>query len=429
MNVENVTCVGRDTCQDSIFCDVEHLNCLGADSCTDSFYYEGSDDVPSASSSFLCSDGNDCSGLRLSNFDSVVCLSEHSCNGTIFSNIEYVICRDSYSCEDATFNSVTEIVCDDSFSCQRSTFNDIGYKSVTCMSLDSCAWSKGEIYECDDIESESAIEFVCEFGQICGYTCTRCTKCYAFCYGDCFCAGEECELSFYGVASPLIETFAFDNICVEWYYYYIFLLPSIIFWAVFTSYYEFIHEKLDSVLVIFELKTDYTSKSMKQTLSKVETMLKTAESKNQADLDLDRTDIYTQGLSEENELAELVEISHADILSSEKEFHNEIENVIKPMVHEMYNVWIPMFVWDIIFRDYLYQRIDDKELPSLDFPRASSYVNIHIYLLFCIPLLFRLVEFMCINAVLACVQYAVLKSAHAQNSVMIIIFTHKYSHC
>ena len=47
--------------------------------------------------------------------------------------------------------------------------------------------------------AETPQELLCDFGETCGIICdkagnTDCGRCYAFCYGDCYCATGECGI-------------------------------------------------------------------------------------------------------------------------------------------------------------------------------------------------------------------------------------------
>ena len=65
----------------------------------------------------------------------------------------------------------------------------------------------------------------CKVGEKCGYIgYSNPTDNTIECYGDCYCLTKP-------FCPTLIQSFQFplDNICVGWYFYFIILLPSMIF--------------------------------------------------------------------------------------------------------------------------------------------------------------------------------------------------------
>ena len=365
--IDRVDCVGKNSCANSIFLNVDDLTCLDSNSCIDIINYEGK--------CLLCFDENDidCSNSYMNlhdNFDAVFCVGRYSCNHSTFANIDFVICHDAYSCNQVTFKNVNEIICDQSYSCNNAKFKDISYNKVDCVEDYSCTNVKGNIKECP---AGKDVNFVCNFGDICGYVCNeKCSQCTAYCYGNCFCASNKC---FEGVAGTLSLSFPFDTICVRWYYCYIFLVPTVMFWSIFIAYWEDSHQTIDYTMNIFKL--EHTYRYLRQNASRIETVI--------------GTDVINQCIKFPKiaqDKFKLHEISNDKILLSQQVFYDDIETHVKQAICNVHNVYIPDDIWNVIFQDYLYPTSFEQRKTT----RRSVFIktNPYVSILFNFQLIFAL---------------------------------------
>ena len=203
-NSQNVYCSDDNSCQNSVINSVNEVTCSGAYSCIGITLFNVT--------SIICSGGYSCMNTTLTNLRYVSCLEYYACENTVFRNVDEILCYDYDSCSNARFeNNINQITCYAPDACQYNYFGhnidnvycrfSKEYYAGSCNNVDSNSVGLKECVRDDSSSSsagddESSQEFVCEHGENCGIICDHagfadCSSCYAFCYGDCYCATED----------------------------------------------------------------------------------------------------------------------------------------------------------------------------------------------------------------------------------------------
>ena len=159
--------------------------------------------------------------------------------------------------------------------------------------------------------------------------------------------------------------FPFDNICVEWYFYWIFLFASFIFWSIIGYYFSNLTKKI-SIVVGLDLRSKdprYTTESqlihsMLHYNTYINRLLSSSSSassprkvnKRIFEMQFDELHEYRRRLGPQRRCF----CSKQEISQIADMWFETMETIVIPAVNTNYNILVPKSIWNVIINDYVF---------------------------------------------------------------------------